>query len=402
MIKKPLFFDKNFNKTWFIFFLIMFLSFLDSFYCYFFWPIPYVIPILSLIFLVCFYFIKRKYFVFSVKNNVSFALFFIAMVYTLRHYSILGFMATCTPFMSLYLFFNLKDCYKAKFMVSLTNSLSVLLFISLTAWFLVLCGIVLPSCLISYEMAGYTQVLNNFYFFIEYRDNVIFQRFMSVFIEPGYLGSLLAMLIFINDFDLKRKEIFILFVALIFTFSISGYLMLIVSYFSFAIKKRIVFTSVVLLCIFVFLSYNVFNKLNNGENVVNVLILSRFLIDDSGKLTGNNRTSVELDYNFEKFMNSGNMTTGIGLYDIDTYGGGVGYKAYMIMHGVIGVILLIFAYLSSWIYRRNRYSITIVLLFILMFLKGHSEVYWTGFLMIYSCSVNLSDNWRSTYQSDAN
>jgi hypothetical protein len=327
------------------------------------------------------------------------------MLYNIRDQNIFGFIAGCLPFISLFVFFNLKIYYKAKFLETLTKVLSVFLFISLIAWFLVMIGVSLPKGEISYEAAGGTKhVLNNYYLFIEYTENVIFQRFMSIFIEPGYLGSLLAFLIYINNFELKRKEVLVLFISLIITFSLAGYLMLLFSYLTYLTKNKknefiylIVYSSILLI------TYNLTNNINNGNNIYNKLIYSRFEFDkEKDKWTGNNRTSAELDFNFDKFLDSEYLTTGVGLTEAEKFGGGVGYKAYIITNGIFGLSILFLAYLSGWIFYKKSFSFTIVMLYILMFLKGSSEIFWAGFLMIYASSIYLPENWRQIYHFNKN
>lgn len=394
-------FENKLSRTWILFFSFMFVLFLDSFYVYFFWQVPYVIPIILAFFSVVFLMTKPQFFSFNRNNIVPFCLFFLAMLYSIREQNLNGIIAGCMPFISLFLMFNLKKYYKALFLETITTVLSLFLLISLLAWLLVVFGVSLPKSVISYVANGVKYDLNNYYFFIEYTfETNVYHRFMSIFIEPGYLGSLLAIMIYVNNFDFKRKSVLVLLISLIVTFSIAGYLMFIFSYLSFVFtNKRSKFLYSLIFILALLLSYNVILKVSNENSFLMELVVNRLQYNSKdAKLSGYNRTSEELDFNFAKFLSSDYVITGVGNNKLHNFGDGVGYKVYTISNGLVGLSLLLLAYFSGYVLNRNTFSFTIVVLYILMFYKGHSEIFWAGFLMFFSCSVYLPNNWRQIYK----
>jgi len=376
----------------------MFVLFLESLHVYFFWSIPYITPGILSIFAVLFLFKNSDYFSFSKQNIIPFVLFFATLLYTKREQNLNGFIGGILPFISLFLIFSLKPVYKARFLETVTKTLSVILAISLIAWIIVILGVNLPHTDLFYKSGDKVYTLNCYYVFIEYTSGtIVFQRFMSIFIEPGYLAALLAILIYINNFQLRRKEILILLLALIFTFSLAGYFLLAVAYISYLLRNkkqaiRYLLFSVIILT----LSYNLTIRTNSGNNMFNELVLQRLIVNDEGRLSGYNRTNEKMDLMFLDFLKSKDVLTGIGNRYIQ-FGGNVGYKPYIIINGIIGLFLLLLSYLSGWVYNKRFFSLTISVLFIMIFSKGHSEILWAGYLMVYGTSMYLPENWRTEY-----
>lgn len=386
------------DLTWRVFFFFMFTLFLESMYAYFFWSLPFVIPAIVSVYSLIFVVINPHYFNFCRKNLIPFFLFFLTMLYTKRDQNIFGYIGGVLPFIPIFLFFTLKLYYKAKFLSLLTKVLAVILFISLLSWLLVTFGVRLPYTMISYNMDGETYFLKSYFTFIEYDFiSLGFKRFMSIFIEPGYLGALLAIMLYINNFELRRKEVLILFFSLICSFSLAGYLMLFVAYISYVLRynKRAA-GSLMLILVLIILSVNLAVKLNNGENMLNQLIIERMEISNDGKLSGYNRTNDEMDRMFVDFLKSKDLVYGIGQRYVQ-FGANVGYKPFIIINGILGLILLLLSYLSGWLYNKRVFTLTISILYIMIFSKGHSEIFWAGYLMIYAISIYLPENWREVY-----
>lgn len=373
----------------------MFILFLESMWAYFFWSIPYVIPGITFIFSIYFLLFKSNYFVFNKANIIPACLFFITLLYTKREQNINGFIGGILPFVSVFLIFSLRKKYKAFFIETLTRSLSIILVVSLFVWILVQIGITMPHTTLIHN-SSQQFILRNYYVFIEYIDQYAYQRFMSIFIEPGYLGTMLSIILYINNFELKRKEILIIFISFIFTFSIAGYLMLFIAYISFLLKNK---THAIRYILFSFLilivSYNLLLEITNQE-VINELITSRLNVNDEGRLSGYNRTDEEMDDMFIKFLNSDDKLIGIG-QRYEHFGSNVGYKPFVIINGIIGLLLLITSYLSGWFLNKRLNALIISILFIMIFSKGHSEIFWAGYLMLYATTIYMPWDWRYIY-----
>lgn len=102
---------------------------------------------------------------------------------------------------------------------------------------------------------------------------------------------------------------------------------------------------------------------NDGDNVLNMAIVSRLEMTDEGEIAGSNRTSMAFDSTYEKFLRSNEIWTGVGSKAFGVRGDGsdnvtigcASYKRYFFLRGIIGsslivifLILYCFYYHSSW------------------------------------------------------
>ena len=77
------------------------------------------------------------------------------------------------------------------------------------------------------------------------------------------------------------------------------------------LKSKNPILNLLLLIGFLFALYFYFSTLNNGNNVINNLIIHRLKIED-GDIAGNNRSSEDLNIYFEQFMKKDDSFWGIG------------------------------------------------------------------------------------------
>lgn len=187
-------------------------------------------------------------------------------------------------------------------------------------------------------------------------------RFQSVFLEPGYLGTLLSFILYVQRYELKNFTNKILFVALLLTMSLAAYGTMIIGYVVCAYEKRKSVKKILILGIFAIIAVAFGSLYNGGNNVVNEKILSRFELDQEKGISGNNRVSYVTDWYFDYFLQSGELVWGVGSERIKKINGGgaddaafseqirgAGYKIYLINYGVIsaGMFLLFYFLLGS-------------------------------------------------------
>lgn len=186
-------------------------------------------------------------------------------------------------------------------------------------------------------------------------------RFQSIFAEPGYLGLLLSFLLYVEQYDFKKKTNIILLISLCFSFSLQGistFLIGITMYNLSQNKKIRSLISVVILCIPI---YYIGIEYNNGKNFINEKIIMRLALDEEKGIAGNNRVGEDWDIYFEKCIENGTIINGIGIskakWDLTDSEGimhGAGIKKFLIINGLISAILVSLFYFLLGLSRKTR------------------------------------------------
>lgn len=209
-------------------------------------------------------------------------------------------------------------------------------------------------------------------------------RFQSIFLEAGYTGTMLAFLLYLGRFNFKKKENIVILIGLLLTLSLAGYLIAIIGYFIYLrsqnvnILQQVKYLFLLLLVCFVSTQYN------DGHNIINEKILERLKFDEKKGIKGNNRTGETADYYYERFLQTGDLWTGIGHSNLkrindsnadesnfNTQIRGAGYKIYFITNGIITAIfyLMFYYFLGPCSFKRrhlymNGFLILIIITFI--------------------------------------
>jgi len=298
----------------------------------------------------------------------------------------------------------LKSKYQLDLLNKFQNTLSIVLLVSLVFWVGHLLGIDLPSTSLTFgtiERVGgiddqYT--FANHYLYLVNQGSLFndsgflpsFMRFSSVFLEPGYLSIIIVFLLFINGFDLRDKRNIIYLLTIIATVSLAGYLMIIIAYIAHVLQKsRNRWLSLVGFFLLIIISSAFFKEYNGGNNFINKGIIERLEYDQvTGNIAGYNRTTENFDYAFDRFWGSANIVTGYGeerQKAIDS--GGVGYKIYLMQYGLIGLFLFILYLVLIAKVGNNYRSYILLLLYIIMFARGHGTMFYSAFMLTYICGV---------------
>ena len=289
-----------------------------------------------------------------------------------------------------FILLKLRNYYKMAFIQRFNKVLAVLVAISLFFFILHLIGLPLPYRL--YEWKSY--VFNDYAFFIVVPDPFYaLERFQFILTEPGYFGCLMAFMIFLNKYDFKKWEVWIFLSALIFTYSLAGYLLF---FFGFApyifhnskSKFKYLFILVLLLGGFFYLNGS------SEDNFVTQMFSYRLKYED-GRLAGYNRTSEAFENWFkDSFVKSGNWLFGANDEVEQLYSGtdemvGVDLRTYIARYGVVPL----FFYFGSMLvfYRKNRSKLGLwyFLLFAMFYYRGYTVMYYIGFPMIYYLGTQM-------------
>lgn len=275
-----------------------------------------------------------------------------------------------------------------RLLIILTKIFGIISLISLIGWILFLFGISLPNNSIVDDEFGYS--FENYYIFLYNRLGII-PRFCSIFLEPGYYGQLASIILFANKMKLNNIYLVAIFISIIFSLSLAGYVLVIIGFLFTYIRRE----NIIKLCVLVaigYFSFNFFQNYNGGDNPVNDLIFARLEIKD-GKLAGDDRSTDELDkYLKTTLLNKDEFLFGVGsAFSKMDWGHGVaGYKAYIVENGYVGLILAILGYLIM-LYRHRKPNIHMKLCFILFMAMYWQAAYpyWFGFFSIYVFSLSF-------------
>jgi hypothetical protein len=300
--------------------------------------------------------------IFSFQNNIVLCAFFVIIqfynyFFTLDQTVITMLDCVIATFCTCGLLI-LTDNIKIDILNFCTKVLGIILLISIPAWILYLLGFSW-SHYVSSDSGSEFYIHANYYFFVvsaKPQDIIDIQRFMSMFLEPGHLATICCFFLFINKFNFRRWEVWLMFIAILLSLSLAGYGLFIggvIFYLILYNKHYKKYLSVFLLLIVILSVF--FINLNEGDNVINEKIISRLVFED-GEMSGNNRFTQRFESHYAKYIKSDDIYWGIGqkLKSIDVkYNwlfASAGWKKNLVTHGIIGIsMVLIFYFLLLFV-----------------------------------------------------
>lgn len=232
-----------------------------------------------------------------------------------------------------------------------------LLTVSIFFFVLYILGFPLPSMPIAHEVLMYSYT--NFYFFLidDRTFLVLIPRFQSVFMEPGHLGTASVFLLLTQLGKWKKWYNVVLLIATIMTFSLAAFVLLAMVLFINAwLKHQRILPKILLITSF--LGINAVGAIfyNDGDNMLNSLIIERLAVDD-GKLAGDNRVTDTFEAAFDDYMKSDDILFGRD-YELAEFGwGNAGYRVYIYDYGLIVLLLTIIFYISAVYGSTDRRAI---------------------------------------------
>ena len=283
-------------------------------------------------------------------------------------------------------------------------SISIVLYI-----LVVVLGISLPYFITIYDsdIAVYPNY-QNYLFLLVPDDNRLFIRFQSVFTEPGHLGMISALLLYVNHYRIKRKSVFIIFLSVIMSFSLAAYLLLMIGYaiHEVASGKRILKKVVTFLGIVgILVCGGIYIYQNYADSMVSQLIISRLEYDEESGIAGNNRDSEDFDYYYDNtFFKKKNWILGIGSeeYKNNVAGGSSSYKVFIVQSGIVGLVLLVFFYLSIVYWGRSKLILGLFLLYSISFIQRPYALWEIQLFMFISAAelFRLTGKLNRSYESE--
>lgn len=344
---------------------------------------------------------------------MAFLVYFIASV-LMRHF-VLSLFAP---------FFILITVYPAIVLAADTDHLDELrMFISKALACILLPGIILY---VYFGLIGYP-----FSFLIEYPGNDVYifynyiflirgvlynsegLKFQSVFLEPGYIGTLLAFMLYLNEYNLKKWYNKIMLLSLVISFSLAGYVTTIIGYGIYLKSKKSDFGRYVCFIALLLGSFLFFSNYKDGKNYLNENIFNRLQVDSNKGIKGNNRSLGQLDFYFSKYARSGDLLMGVSPDEIRIINGnstgrengiaGAGYKIFFIQYGIMSTFFFfLFYYFLGCNNFRSLYNKGFFFLIIITFIQAsypNSYSWIVPYIICCRKTLNFSNNEYSIYSS---
>ena len=360
----------------------MFWSWADSL---FFWIGAFLVSVLFLGVNDKFYSnIERK------RNIVWFVLLQILLILGKGNNNLNGLLATMIPTWSVFSLITLNKKYKQDIFETLYKVLCIILFVSLIAWILFLVGFSF-----SYEMVPYG--VDDLYYYENYHlflrnttmgGDFVFPRFCSIFLEPGYLGCLVSLILYIRHYKLDFWGV-VLILVLFMTFSLAGW---VISLVGFTSIKCIESKRPVLLLTLAFSSllfiWGSAKMINGGDNLFNNMIFERLQYDDhTGTFAGYNRLTEDTnDWFWSSFVKSPDVLFGSSSPSYNLKINDIDWKAYIVRNGLVGLFMFVlFAYYPYFSLRKrfrafSKYIFILSTLYLLIFSQTISLILSTMYI----------------------
>lgn len=257
----------------------------------------------------------------------------------------------------------------------ITNCFVVILVISIFGWVLYLIGFPLSYTGPHYHQNGFHVYYDYFFFTVGSSSTLEYQRFSSVFLEPGQMATPCAFLFHLNTRNdrIFRFRNMIMLVAIIMSFSLVAYGLLLFSIVANLLTRsnsKYTFPiMVVTLSLFGGL-YWYFST--NEDTAVYARIISRLEYDEeSNTISGYNRTGENFEIHYANLMQSSEKY--FGARDQLTEGNNwtvqaSGYKKFIVYHGIVGFSLVLLLMLMLFWNNRSMASLVYVLIVVVAFL----------------------------------
>ena len=287
------------------------------------------------------------------------------------------------------------------------KGIAIILSIGLIEFFIINYVIKIPGIPINHSSSTTYVFLN--YIFLLINVNTEFDtgsfRFTSIFLEPGYLATMVSFLLYAINYNFKKWEAKILLASIIVSFSLAGYIITFLGYTLFilsqgkSIKKILCFTILMVTIYFTAINYK------NGDNYINNAIIERLQYDEEKGISGNNRTGAGTDFYYEKAVKDGTIFMGLGQEEVNKINGGssnagsydvnirgAGYKVFFVTSGILSAImfLLFYIFISKGITCSLKYyRWSFIFLIIVTFTQA---AYPTSLSWIYLFILGISYN----------
>lgn len=343
---------------------------------YIFWGKTYVVYLaISLFVFIRIQFIARKV---SRSNFIS--CFFCFLMYSTLDIFHLESIMDLIPYtlrhvLLVWLVLLLTNAEKEQLVWLFTKIFVVIVGISLVSFTIHSLGVELPYGTVKYEVNTSYPDFKCYPFFLERNQPGLISRFQSVFLEPGHLGMISSLLLYVNGYHLKRPATWILFLAIFASLSLAAYVLLLIGMvLRYVISgkrmlKRIFLSLIYILAIIV---VGLFYYIYDPDAAFSQRIVERLDYDENKGISGNNRTNISFDTYYEQqFYKGVDCLFGVGSKEFNQsswggnrgQGGNSSYKVFIVQYGLLGIFtLILFFSVYTYLYK-SRLLLGLLLLY---------------------------------------
>lgn len=250
----------------------------------------------------------------------------------------------------------------------LTNCFIIILVVSIPAWILFLIGVPLPYKGPIVHENGF-HVFYDYYLFTTSTRVNDYNRFSSVFLEPGQMATPCVFLFHLNS---KENKLFqfknvIMIIAIIMSFSLIAYGLFLFSIVVNRMGNYKYSIPVLILTLLVIVGLGQY-FVSHENNAVNALIVSRLEYDEETTISGYNRTNDYFDARYDEMMHSKNRYFGIHDQSVKdwTYNTS-GYKKFIVYQGIVGFTIIMVMMLVLWLDNKNRSALMYCIMVVIAF-----------------------------------
>lgn len=230
-----------------------------------------------------------------------------------------------------------------------------------------------------------------------------FARLCGYFNEPGFLGTVLGLLLCVENLNLKKAGNVCLLIAGCMTFSLAFYLIvaayLVIKCIPVLIKKPVLWVGVAALALFYLF---VFPHIRTGNETIDAL-LQRFVLTKEG-LAGDNRSTYVLDTMLKDVLSSKDLLFGRGSGYVSANATGVlSYKTYLVEYGVIGFAAIFGSLLFGAVKLagRNYNALAVTAVFALSIYQRPHVVLLLYFVILYGGIESIRHREKNPRQKES-
>ena len=295
--------------------------------------------------------------------------------------------------------FCLQNEYQIKLFRIIQCSVAILLVPSLILHYILLVNPLPPFGGIIEHPASINYIYGNYIFLIK-NDIMYPDRFCGFTLEPGYIGSFCAYMLYADRFRMRKIENIVLLVSVISSLSLAGYLLTTMGFFMCKVSSnvRIIFKRLLQIGCLVVIAYFIAQKYNDGDNYINEKIFERLQIDEKKGIKGNNRISDDVNVYYDQFLRSDNLLVGYSdaqmqkLRNSLEVWNSAGYKVFLMNNGLIRLLLILaFYYLIARSSVNKYYSMGFFMIIFIYFLAT-GYVFSLMWLMVYTLGIKLNSS----------
>lgn len=234
---------------------------------------------------------------------------------------------------------------------------------------------------------------DNYIFFLSIDSFLPIERFKSIFTEPGHLGMICSILLYVNGYTLRSWQNCLMWLALILSFSLSGFLLGFIGFIIYKLTTAnkpsrglfLVFGCIASLLI----AINNYDE--NSTDIVSVQILSRLQYDDEKGISGNNRNTDEFNQMYDNFSNSDEYLFGVDpikYKELTDATANSSYKNFILSNGIITTLILWIFLFLYWRTYPSKVGLGFIILLFLSFIQ-RPYIMWAAQIYTFLCIIPL-------------